>query len=95
MDCIKCGRQAKEGQVFCPDCLEVMRLYPVKKDAVVQIPNREAKHPERQAPMRDSSSQETIRRQRTVIRVLSGVVIFLAILLLVTAGLLLYTLQAP
>lgn len=30
MNCLKCGREIEEGQVFCNDCLVQMAKYPVK-----------------------------------------------------------------
>ena len=93
MECMKCGRDTADKHVFCPECLDTMRLYPVKKDAVVHIPNRDAVSAERQPPRRDTSAQETIRHQRSVIRLLALGMAVLAVLLCVTAGMLLYTLQ--
>ena len=40
MNCMKCGREIREEQVFCPKCLELMEQYPVKADIAVQLPRR-------------------------------------------------------
>lgn len=40
MNCIKCGREIKEDQAFCPKCLELMEAYPVKADIVIKLPAR-------------------------------------------------------
>ena len=40
MDCMKCGAQAPEGQVFCDHCLQIMEQYPVKPDAHIHLPKR-------------------------------------------------------
>ena len=40
MYCMKCGRDAKEGQVFCESCLQIMDQHPVKPDTVVYLPRR-------------------------------------------------------
>ena len=40
MNCIKCGRDLEEGQVFCNSCQEVMKKYPVKQGIAIQLPNR-------------------------------------------------------
>lgn len=40
MGCIKCGRDIEEGQVFCQECLEVMKKYPVKPGIAIQLPQR-------------------------------------------------------
>lgn len=38
MNCMKCGRDTEQNQIFCRDCLEEMERYPVKPGTVVQLP---------------------------------------------------------
>lgn len=40
MYCMKCGRDIKEGQVFCNSCLEDMKKYPVKPGTAIQLPHK-------------------------------------------------------
>ena len=40
MNCMKCGRETKNEQVFCQDCLRVMQRYPVESGTVVFLPRR-------------------------------------------------------
>ena len=40
LNCLKCGREIEEGQVFCNDCLVQMAKYPVKPGTAVQLPSR-------------------------------------------------------
>ena len=40
MNCMKCGVQIGEDQVFCDHCLGVMDQYPVKPDAHIHLPKR-------------------------------------------------------
>lgn len=40
MNCIKCGREVPEDQVFCDSCREMMQKYPVKPGTAVQLPQR-------------------------------------------------------
>lgn len=40
MNCMKCGREVEEGQVFCSTCLEVMEKYPVKPGIAILLPHR-------------------------------------------------------
>lgn len=40
MVCMKCGKNTEKERMFCARCLEVMEAYPVKPDAVVQLPSR-------------------------------------------------------
>lgn len=56
MNCIKCGRDIEEGQVFCASCLEDMAKYPVKPGIAIQLPRRKdtstvkKMHPKRRQP---------------------------------------------
>lgn len=40
MNCMKCGREIAEGQVFCAGCLEVAEKYPVKPGIAIQLPSK-------------------------------------------------------
>lgn len=38
MNCMKCGKEIPEKQVFCDECLQDMQRYPVKPEVRVQLP---------------------------------------------------------
>lgn len=38
MNCMKCGRELEEGQVFCDICLDNMEKEPIKINTPVMIP---------------------------------------------------------
>ena len=62
MNCMKCGRDIEEGQVFCPKCLELMEQIPVKSDVVIKLPQRKetpAKKPAPRKKMRTPEEQIT------------------------------------
>lgn len=64
MNCMKCGRETAEEQVFCAGCLEEMERYPVKPGTVVHIPSRAEtvevhKTPRRKKPVLPVSEQMT------------------------------------
>ena len=40
MNCLKCGRETEDGQVFCKECLAIMEKYPVKPGTAVLLPKR-------------------------------------------------------
>lgn len=40
MNCIKCGREIADSQVFCDHCLDQMSAYPVKPGTPVYLPKR-------------------------------------------------------
>ena len=83
MNCMKCGRELKEQQVFCARCLSEMARYPVKPNTVVQLPvHRPApavKKPHRKPEVKP---EETIRHLQTRIHWL---LILLVVLLLLLA----------
>ena len=51
MNCMKCGRDIRDDQAFCPKCLELMKKHPVKPDVAVQLPIRR-EIPQKKAPPR-------------------------------------------
>ena len=40
MNCVKCGREIPEDQVFCEHCLAEMERYPVNPYTAIHIPAR-------------------------------------------------------
>ena len=40
MSCMRCGKETKESQVFCEECLADMERHPVKPGTPIQLPNR-------------------------------------------------------
>lgn len=83
MNCMKCGRDIPQGQVFCDSCLEVMKKYPVKPDAAIQLPRRSLqnavkKQPARRRPL---SPEEQIPLLKRSIRRLKITVAVLVLLL--------------
>ena len=91
MDCIKCGRQTQEKNVFCKDCLADMEKYPVKSDTPVVLPQRKAN--ERKAPLKKMAKPEEIIDQLQLkIKQLWICVAVLVLFLTATAGTLAVTL---
>ena len=93
MHCLKCGKNTKNEQVFCPQCLAVMDTYPVKADARIQLPN----HANREGPKKSGKKRRppsleeqlvTLRRRN---RRLVALLLVAALLLGVTGYLLLHT----
>ena len=86
MQCLKCGREAEAGQVFCAGCLEIMAANPVKPNTVVTIPERSVRL--RTAPRKQSPIEETIEQlQRKIMQLRLWICMLLAALLL-TGGVL-------
>lgn len=90
MNCLKCGVRIDTKESFCSDCLETMALYPVRPDAVAHIPHRKTVvHEKRAAPR----AVDQLARLRVLIRWLVGIITALAILLCLTAGVLIHILH--
>lgn len=83
MWCLKCGKDTKDEQVFCPQCLAVMEKYPVKADVHIQLPN----HTVRDNPKKNSkkkrapSAEEQVEILRSRNRKLLFVILVLVLLL--------------
>lgn len=96
MNCLKCGKETQDAQVFCPECLQVMEQHPVAPETVVHLPHRTQVAAEKSASRRkDLSTAETISQLQNMIRWLTATVAILSLLLCIVAGLLLYNLSAP
>lgn len=66
MNCIKCGREIDEQNVFCPGCLEDMARYPVAPETVVQLPQQQKHH--KKAPRKHTpTAEELLKRARNQI----------------------------
>lgn len=86
MGCMKCGRDMEDGQVFCVECLEVMKKYPVKPGTVVTIPARRNDGPVRRTPRkRTLSPEEQVKKLRRRCRVL-GLLLALCVALSCVLG---------
>ena len=67
MNCIKCGRETGEDQIFCAKCQELMAQHPVKPDVVVKLPVRQETYPKRNLPRKKARTPEEqlLRLKRT------------------------------
>ena len=72
MRCMKCGREIKERQVFCGDCLAEMEKYPVSPNTTVRLPVRRVSTTVKKKSRRnwDSKPEDQIRHMRLLIRCL-------------------------
>ena len=83
MQCIKCGKETKNEQVFCAQCLAVMEAYPVKPDVHIQLPKHTDRDPSRKSAKkrRTSSLEEQIAQLRRRNRRLVAALLAMALLL--------------
>ena len=92
--CLKCGKKTEDRAVFCNECLAIMEQYPVKPGTVVHIPRRPPRAESKAIDTFDQSVQtELISHQRGMIRWLTAMIAVLSILLVITAVLLIRTLD--
>ena len=90
MNCIKCGRDIGEDQVFCETCLTEMENYPVKPGTAIHIPARDEEEPKKapvkRKPVLSASEQvlllkKKLRRTRValvILLLLCGMLCFVA-----------------
>lgn len=63
MNCMKCGTQIPDEQVFCDHCLSVMDQYPVKPDVHIHLPKRAE---EMEAPKKPAKKKRTISPEEQI-----------------------------
>lgn len=91
MQCMKCGKETVNDQVFCLDCLAEMEAYPVPPGTPAVIPTRAVRNP---APRnREPSHVEQLHRLRKRLQRLWICVVTLAVLLGLSIGALVYVLS--
>ena len=60
MNCMRCGREVEEGQVFCNECLELMESDPIRIATPVHIPRQPTKGAATRRPVHHP--EEEVRR---------------------------------
>ena len=94
MNCLKCGKETSEHNVFCDRCLEVMAQHPVKPGTAIVLPQRTPEAVEKKPPRkREQSIKEQLQSQKTTIRWLLVTLCVLLAALLFVSGMLLRVLQ--
>ena len=83
MNCMKCGTEIEDGQVFCERCLSDMKRYPVKPGTSIQLPSHPAPETvKKQAPRkRVPTAEEKLARLRQIIRWLAAILVITLLLL--------------
>ena len=84
MNCLRCGNEIPEGQLFCEGCREFMEKDPVPADAVVVIPKREQ---DRRVNRKGSlSTDEKLELSQRKVKRLRALTILLLLLLVFSIG---------
>ena len=84
MNCLRCGRETENQQVFCKTCLEYMSHYPVKSDTPIYLPVRNAKDAPRKQHIRrrrERTAEEMVVILRKRVRFLAAVCLILTMML--------------
>lgn len=79
VNCMKCGVEIPETQVFCDHCLAIMDAYPVKPDSHVHLPKR----PDMTEPAKKPSKKKRIPTQEELIDSLRNKVLRLRLLVVI------------
>lgn len=86
MNCLKCGREISEDQVFCMECQLEGQQYPVDSAAAVYIPRQEKSEAPKKAPRRRTiPPEEQIRILRRRLRVQAVALLLFAAIALALA----------
>lgn len=71
LNCIKCGRETVDEQVFCVECQLEMQRYPVRPGTVVQLPNRKEETTPKKSPRKKTiSPEEQLEKLKKQVRTL-------------------------
>lgn len=92
--CLKCGKKVEEQSVFCSECLAIMEQYPINPGTVVHLPRRQTIPENNQrTDFEEPTQAEQLDHQRKLIRWLTTIVAGLSLLLVITAVMLIRTLD--
>ena len=85
MQCLRCGRETAEDQVFCFLCESVMVKHPINPNTVVTIPERSVRL--RTSPARKPAKveEDTDQLRRTILQLRLWVCMLMAALMLCVA----------
>ena len=86
MQCLRCGRETENDQVFCFACEALMAKHPVEPNTVVTIPERSVRL-RNTAPRRPQRPEEdTDQLRRTILQLRLWVCMLMAALMLCVAA---------
>lgn len=95
MNCLKCGKETQQEQVFCSRCLDSMAAYPVKPGTAVHLPKQTAAPVQKKALRKRSLNQdERISQLKKWNLWLAAAAAVLVLALALTIGALMRTCQA-
>ena len=93
VNCMKCGKELKNGGVFCEECLADMEKYPVKSNISVHLPYRPTPAPVRKKKQKYIKPEDQIRHLKKVRNWLVTLLIVALLAFTATAVMLLHILD--
>ena len=95
MNCLKCGCETDEKQVFCDNCLKEAEKYPIKPGTTIYIPAAPAQPVEKRAARapRAIAPEAQIQRLRRTVQVLLWVLTALLIAFALTTMMLIHMIE--
>lgn len=96
MNCLRCGVETENDQVFCDDCRQFMAKHPVKPGTPAPLHLRPAPDPEKkQARRKELKPEEILAQLRSLIRWLLGIIAVLTLVICVLCWILFHTMDTP
>ncbi len=68
MQCLRCGKEIEETEVFCGECVALMAKHPVKPHTVVTIPERNIRDRNQNARKPQRTEENTNILERSVMQ---------------------------
>ena len=70
MNCMKCGTEIENGNVFCESCLEDMSKYPVNPGTRILLPNHPTPEAAKKQPIkrRPPTAEEKLKKTQHVLK---------------------------
>lgn len=91
LKCMKCGKETRNTDVFCVECLTVMEKYPVKPGTLAYIPARSESAAARQIrKAKEKTPEEQIKGLHKLVQMLVIGILTLATTLSISIGVLVY-----
>ena len=95
MQCLRCGRETENDQVFCFACEALMAKHPVKPNTVVTIPERSVRLRSAAARRPQRPEEDTDQLHRTILQLRLWVCMLMAALMLCVAAITWQELNRP
>ena len=84
MNCMKCGREVAEGQVFCSECMENMEQEPIKMNTPVLIPTQPPRNASSRRPVFNPEEEvkwlENLNKNLCLVVLMLGVTVLLLLI---------------